>query len=148
MFSCQKYFSKKAFQNDKKAASNLKRTSFSASQQGAVTVEASLILPLFLIVLLLYPLEVVRPGWLNLKRITLLLFPYVSITLFYYIILYLLGQKPLELQDVNQFMAHIGEFNVGYRLLMILSKRRRLYLPQHGRLRPPLPVHKPEEHSQ
>lgn len=53
MFSCQKYFSKKAFQNDKKAASNLKRTSFSASQQGAVTVEASLILPLFLIVLLL-----------------------------------------------------------------------------------------------
>ena len=76
---------------------------------------------LFLIVLLLYTLEVVRPGWLNLKRITLLLFPYVSITLFYYIILYLLGQKPLELQDVNQFMAHIGEFNVGYRLLMILS---------------------------
>ena len=53
MFSCQKHFSKKAFQNDKKAASNLKRTSFSASQQGAVTVEASLILPLFLIVLLL-----------------------------------------------------------------------------------------------
>lgn len=53
MFSCQKYFSEKAVQNDKKEARNLKRTSFSASKDGAATVEASLILPLFLIVLLL-----------------------------------------------------------------------------------------------
>lgn len=76
---------------------------------------------LYLIVLLLYPLEVVRPGWLNLKRTSILLLPYISVTLFYYIVLFLLGQKPLKLHNMDQFMEHIGEFNVGYRILMILS---------------------------
>ncbi|WP_299100626.1 hypothetical protein [uncultured Alistipes sp.] len=76
---------------------------------------------LYLITLLLYPLEIVRPGWLNLKRTILLLLPYATITLFYYFGLYLLGQKPLSLHDMGQFMEHIGEFNVWYRLLMLLS---------------------------
>lgn len=76
---------------------------------------------LYLIILLLYPLEVVRPGWLNLKRTSILLLPYVSITLFYYIGLFLLGQKPLQLHNIDQFIGHIGTFNVGYRLLMIFS---------------------------
>ncbi len=76
---------------------------------------------LYLIILLLYPMEVVRPGWLNLKRIGILLLPYISITLLYYIVLYLLGQEPLELPDMEQFINHIGEFNVWYRLLMTLS---------------------------
>lgn len=76
---------------------------------------------LYLIFLLLYPLEVVRPGWLDLKRTAILLLPYVSITLFYYIVLFLLDQKPLALDNMTQFWEHIGEFNVWYRLLMTLS---------------------------
>ena len=56
---------------------------------------------LYLIILLLYPLEVVRPGCLNLKRTSILLLPYVSITLLYYIVLFFLGQKPLALSDMN-----------------------------------------------
>ncbi len=76
---------------------------------------------LYLIILLLYPLEVVRPGWLNLKRTGMLMIPYVLLILFYYIVLYLLGQKPLKLYDMNQFLEHIGEFNVWYRLLMSFS---------------------------
>ena len=64
---------------------------------------------LYLIILLLYPLEIVRPGWLNLKRTGILLLPYVLVTLFYYIVLSLLGQKPLELQDIDQFREHIGQ---------------------------------------
>lgn len=75
----------------------------------------------FLIVLLLYPLEVVRPGWLSLKRAGILLFPYAALSLLYYAGLYLLGQEPLLLRDTGQFMEHIGEFNVWYRLLMIVS---------------------------
>ena len=75
----------------------------------------------FLIVLLLYPLEVVRPGWLSLKRAGILLFPYAALSLLYYAGLYLLGQEPLLLRDTDQFMEHIGEFNVWYRLLMIAS---------------------------
>lgn len=76
---------------------------------------------LYLILLLLYPLEVVRPGWLNPKRTVLLLLPYAAITLLYYIGLLLLDQEPLKLYDMDQFVAHIGEFNVWYRLLMALS---------------------------
>ena len=36
---------------------------------------------LYLIILLLYPLEIVRPGWLSLKRVGIVLLPYVSVTL-------------------------------------------------------------------
>lgn len=76
---------------------------------------------LYLIFLLLYPLEVVRPGWLNLKRTGMLLLPYVVLTLFYYIVLFLLGQEPLKLYDMNQLLEHIGEFNIWYRFLMTFS---------------------------
>ena len=76
---------------------------------------------LYLIILLLYPLEIVRPGWLNLKRTGLVLLPYVSVTLLYYIVLFLLGQKILVLHNIGQLIEHIGEFNVWYRLLMTLS---------------------------
>lgn len=51
MFSCQKHFSRKIYQNDIQRTKKLKRASFSASEKGAMTLEASLVLPLFLIVL-------------------------------------------------------------------------------------------------
>lgn len=50
-----------------------------------------------------------------------MLFPYAALSLLYYAGLYLLGQEPLLLRDTDQFMEHIGEFNVWYRLLMIAS---------------------------
>ena len=59
MFSCQKHFSKaKSVQNDNNdnntlVAKKSKRTSFSASEEGVMTLEASLIIPIFLIVLLM-----------------------------------------------------------------------------------------------
>lgn len=58
MFSCQKHFSKsRLVQNDnnnnKIVTKKSKRASFSASEDGAMTLEASLILPIFLIVLLM-----------------------------------------------------------------------------------------------
>lgn len=60
---------------------------------------------LYLIFLLLYPLEVVRPGWLDLKRTAILLLPYVSITLFYYIVLFLLDQKTV---GIGQYDSILG----------------------------------------
>ena len=75
----------------------------------------------YLIVLLLYPVEVIRPGWLNLKRAFLLLLPYVFVTLFYYIVLFFLNERPLVLHTMEQLIMHIGEFNVWYRLFMCLS---------------------------
>lgn len=56
MFSCQKHFSKiKLVQNDNNITveNKSKRASFSASDDGAMTLESSLIVPIFLIVLLM-----------------------------------------------------------------------------------------------
>lgn len=76
---------------------------------------------LYLIFLLFYPVEVVRPGWLNLKRTGCLLLPYLVVSLLYYIILFLIGQEPMNLCSMNMFIEHIGEFNVWYRLFMTFS---------------------------
>lgn len=76
---------------------------------------------LFLIFLFLYPLEIVRPGWLNFRRTAIIMFPYAVITLLYYVGLRILGQEPVKLHNAGQFIEHIGEFNVWYRFLMLLS---------------------------
>lgn len=76
---------------------------------------------LYLIFLLLYPLEIVRPGWLNMRRTGVLLLPYVSVTFLYYIVLFFLGESPEKLYDMTQFMRNIGDFNVWYRLFMLSS---------------------------
>lgn len=76
---------------------------------------------LYLIILLLYPLEVVRPGWLNMKRIGVLSLPYVAVAMSYYMVLSHLGQRPLKIYGMEQLMEHIGYFNVWYRLFMIIS---------------------------
>lgn len=76
---------------------------------------------LYAIVLLWYPLEVVRPGWLNLKRCLLLTSPYLLVVGVYYTVLYLLGESPVRLEDWSSFLAGIGRFNIWYRLVILLS---------------------------
>lgn len=76
---------------------------------------------LFVIVLLLYPLEVIRPGWLNLKRAFLVTLPYLMIVLIYYIVLWILGESPVCLHHWNDFLLHIKLFNVWYRLVLTFS---------------------------
>lgn len=95
--------------------------SLSFTQIGVMDILVLVSGNLYLIFLLLYPLEIVRPGWLNPKRTILLLLPYVFITLFYYIVLLILGQKPILLHNVNEIIEHIGEFNVWYRFFMAFS---------------------------
>lgn len=76
---------------------------------------------LYLIFLLLYPVEVVRPGWLNWRRTAGLLFPYLVVSLSYYILMFILDQKPMQLNNMNLFFENVGDFNVWYRLFMTLS---------------------------
>lgn len=74
---------------------------------------------LYLFLSLLYPLEVVRPGWLTLRRAGLLLLPYLLFTLVYFVVLYFLGQKPWELHSWQEFLLYVGHFNVWYRLILV-----------------------------
>lgn len=76
---------------------------------------------LYAIITLLYPLEVVRPGWLNLKRCLLVMSPYLLIVALYYAILGLLGETPVRLENLDALLANIGQFNVWYRLVITLS---------------------------
>lgn len=76
---------------------------------------------LYVIVLLLYPLEVLRPGWLNLKRGLAILSPYLGIVGIYYIILSLLDQSPVPLRSWDDFLLNQSQFNVWYRLVILSS---------------------------
>lgn len=76
---------------------------------------------LYAIVLLWYPLEVVRPGWLTSKRCLLLMSPYLLVVGTYYLVLHLLGESPVRLADWSDFLAGIGQFNVWYRLVILFS---------------------------
>lgn len=76
---------------------------------------------LYAISMLWYPLEIVRPGWLNLKRCFLIMLPYLLVVGVYYTALFLLGETPVRLGNMGDFIANIGQFNVWYRLVIILS---------------------------
>lgn len=76
---------------------------------------------LYVIILLLYPLEVLRPGWLNPRRGFLIMLPYLGIVGIYYIMLFVLGESSVKLRDWNDFFANAGQFNVWYRLVILLS---------------------------
>ena len=50
---------------------------------------------LYAIITLFYPLEVVRPGWINPKRCLLVMSPYLVIVALYFVVMYLLGKTPV-----------------------------------------------------
>ena len=76
---------------------------------------------LFVIVCLPYPLELARPGWITFRRVALLVAPYLGITLFYFVLLALLGQSAQELRDIPDLLARMDEFNVWFRVVLYLS---------------------------
>lgn len=75
---------------------------------------------LYLIVLLFYPIEVIRPGWLNLRRSALLLLPYILAVSGYALGLQLTDETPLDFHTVDHLWHHFGEFNVWYRIVLLL----------------------------
>lgn len=86
---------------------------------GVLNVRMLVIGNLYLIILLLYPVEVVRPGWLNLKRIGLLLLPYLVLTGGFCGMQSLLEEPSRSLNDWNEVRGYMGEFNVWFRWLQV-----------------------------
>lgn len=92
------------------------------------TMESSVLDPfvliagnLYAIITLFYPLEVVRPGWLNPKRCLLVMSPYLVIVALYFVIMYLLGEAPVCLDHWDTLLINMGQFNVWYRLVIAFS---------------------------
>lgn len=71
---------------------------------------------LTIIILYLYPIEVINPGWLNLKRGALMLLPWVIVIL----IPLLSGMQFRELTSFGEILQYITEPNVWFRLIIIL----------------------------
>ena len=66
-----------------------------------------------------FPLEVVFPGFLNVKRLFLLYLPVILLGLIYYGGLTYLGESVENFDHYTQFFASITHFNVWFRLLFL-----------------------------
>ena len=68
----------------------------------------------------LFPMQVLMPGWLTWKRIFLLELPIVSMTALFYGGMALLGEVPENYYSYAELMRGICHFNVWFRFVMLL----------------------------
>jgi len=74
----------------------------------------------FSVIMLYYLIEVVRPGWLTWKHVLWIFLPYFCIVGGYYIILLILKEPVLDLQDKDDMLAHLNQFNVWFRFVFFV----------------------------
>lgn len=70
-----------------------------------------------LLLLYLYPIEVVSPNWLRAKRVLLLFLPWVILIS----IQFIFSINFINLSSFSDMINHIGEFNVWFRLLILFA---------------------------
>ncbi len=68
-----------------------------------------------------YIVEVVRPGWLNWRRLLLIIAPYLLILFFYFALSAFLQQSAVELKGPEDLWQHISLFNVWFRFVIFTS---------------------------
>lgn len=71
--------------------------------------------------LLLYILEVIRPGWISWKKCLLVVAPCLIPIAVYRLTLFLLNEPIRTLSGTADLMAYIGEFNVWFRFVLIAT---------------------------
>ena len=71
---------------------------------------------IFMVLLLFYPLEVLLPGWLNMKRLCALFLPDAVLTFIYIGVLRLLQEDVVQLTQFSDFFTYFHQFNVWFRL--------------------------------
>lgn len=74
---------------------------------------------ILVILLLLYPLEVIKPGWLNQNRILKICWPFLFVVLIYYGGCLLSGEGIEALTTTSELTAKIHEFNVWGRFIIL-----------------------------
>ncbi len=75
----------------------------------------------YALILLPYVVEVVRPGWLNGKRLGMLALPYICLYMSYFIVLSILHEPIIKLSGIEDLTVHIGQFNVWFRFIIFAS---------------------------
>ena len=84
-----------------------------------VTVPMLLLGVTMTILLLIYPAEIISPGWISLKRVVIGCLPVAGLYLIYQITLWL-GVEYTPYFSLIEMMPHVGEFNVQFRLFLCL----------------------------
>lgn len=74
----------------------------------------------FLILLLFYPVEVLLPGWLNLKRLFFLFLPDILLSAIYIGVISVSGEEITRLNHFSDFFLNIGQFNVWFRMTYLI----------------------------
>ena len=75
----------------------------------------------FITFILLFPLEVVYPGWLNWKRFLKLLLPIILLSTVFFLVMALTGENVEVFNDLSEMSRSIKHFNVWFRLPMLIS---------------------------
>lgn len=104
------------------AASELAYRVYVAYRTGTITT-VNEVLPIYVLVcgileillMYLYPLEVVRPNWITLKRLFLLFLPWLLVGC----VCVLIYPDIRDLSSFAEILRYIGEFNVWFRLLIL-----------------------------
>ena len=74
----------------------------------------------FICLMFFFPLEVLRPGWINFKRIVCIFTPITLISAVYFIGMQLTGEHIEHFMTFKELFNNIGHFNVWYRFFMLL----------------------------
>lgn len=69
-------------------------------------------------VLVPYVIEVVRPGWVNGKRLFYIVLPCIGLSVFYYGMLWLLKEPVVKLRGFDDLAVYLGQFNVWFRFIL------------------------------
>lgn len=74
----------------------------------------------FICIMFFFPLEVLFPKWLNIKRILFMFMPITTMALIYYIGLKITGQHIEDFMRFEDLWNSIGKFNVWYRFILLI----------------------------
>ena len=75
-----------------------------------------------------FPMQVLIPGWLNLKRLFLLYVPILILSTLYYAGMYCLNETPEILTSYSQLLGSFWHFNVWYRFILLLLNFTYIFL--------------------
>ena len=81
--------------------------------------KVSIIGTIYTVFMLFFPMQVLMPGWLNWKRLLLILMPLGVVSGLYYVGLSVLDQQPESLWTYEQLGRSFWHFNVWYRFVII-----------------------------
>lgn len=91
-----------------------------SSGGGSVMQVPFLLIGIFVIAIyLVYPIEVISPGWLNWKRLLKIYTPFLGLLLFYRLTLWA-GVDYISYQTFGEMMANVWSFQVIFRIVLAL----------------------------